>query len=241
MIFHFIGSGNENDPYIDFYLAHEIPAQGNERFPSLRYCPAMSGHEPDYQCPYCAEGGYKLKERMIMWLWVYDILHTQLRDGETLPTVTFQGRNLYRRAINAPRLWDTSAWAQSPFDEIVYQHSTMGNLRNDRFGLWTTGQGLERRYQLRNLNMNEAINPELLAQAEKECAPVLAHLKKTLEQPETVSRSASASPAQSQLNAAPQPYNPGPAPAYAPGAPAAAAIPEGVFDISALKADKPQF
>lgn len=178
---HFLSTGDDNDPYIEVYLAHEIPATEQGGYPMRRYCPVESGHDPGYDCEYCkGSETYKLKERMIMWFWVYDILHVQLRNPEEqLPIVEYQGRNYYRREVNRPLMWEDSAWRESPLDEIIFMGAQFGNLRNKQMILSRKGDGFQTRYKFYPNYESEPFNASLLTENPQ---PVIEYLHSTIQE-----------------------------------------------------------
>lgn len=147
VFFYFMSTGEDDDPYMEVFWSHEIPAQQQGRFSTYKYCPVQSEHNTDYKCAYC-DGTYKLKKRMMIWMYVVEILQTQLREGEQLPTVNWRGRNYFKREVNEVRLWDTSAWRESPLDDIINLASQIGNLHAFMFELHAVGEGLQRRYKV---------------------------------------------------------------------------------------------
>jgi hypothetical protein len=44
---------------------------------------------------------------MAMWFWVYDIMHSTLKNGENFPPVKYNNKMYYQRSVNGPKLWDT--------------------------------------------------------------------------------------------------------------------------------------
>ena len=211
VICHFICTGGENDPYFDTYVAHEKPASGEGKWPTQTYCPVESGHDGNYDCPGCREG-LKTKDRMIMWFWVYDILHAVLKQGESLPQIMYMNKPYFRREVNGPRIWDTSAWRESPLDDIIMLGNQLGNLQAMRMNLMSTGTGLTKRFKIYGEPNTGSIDPACLAAAQETIRPVVEVLRERLITVATVQNPA--------MQAQPVPTNGQPIQPYIPGGPA---------------------
>lgn len=195
VIAHFLCTGKDGDPYFDTYVAHEIPASGQGKYPTARYCPVQSGHDENYPCHGCKEV-LKTKDRMIMWFWVYNVLHSVLKPNETFPQVLFNNKPYFNREINAPRVWDTSAWRESPLDDIMMLGAQLGSLHNTRVNLVTTGRSTSKRFKLYMEPNTPAIDEELYGQAIAQIRPVIEVLQDQLTpMPETVAQPTQMQPA----------------------------------------------
>lgn len=236
---HFIGTGNDDDPYIEVFLAHELPPRGEQQWPTPTYCPVLSQHDESYPCPNCG-GGYKTKERMRMWFYVYTILHKTLREGEQLQAVNFGGQTYYKRDVNRPLVWDNSAWRESILDEVIFQYSTLGNLRNTQFTLRATGEGKDRRYKLTPVSNTGQFDDNLLNDFRNDVKPIrellLAEIKpvEVVHRPESgvveefnpVAAAPTFAPAGSAPQTDPALLASAPPPDFNPGQPAAPAAPQ---------------
>ena len=179
VIAHFLCTGGDNDPLFETYVSHEYPATGQGKYSTLKYCPVESGHDENYDCQGCRDN-IKTKDRMIMWFWVYDILHTSLKQGENFPTVMWNNKQYFRREINGPKVWDTSAWRESPLDDILMLGAQLGNLQATRINLMSTGSGLTKRFKLYMEPGTSSIDPTCIATAQDTIRPVIDILKEQL-------------------------------------------------------------
>jgi len=213
VFFYFMSTGEDQDPFMDVFWSHEIPAQQQGGWPTLKYCPAESGIDHSYQCQHCL-AGIKVKKRMMVWMYVQEVLHTILRQGENLPTVNYMGRNYFRREINDVRLWDTSAWRESPLDDILFLGQQTGNLHAQQFTLHVSGERLDRRYKIYVQQGSQGFPRELFEGSKPKCKPVLEILREQIAQVATEER-----PAAANVAASPEPVTQ----AYTP--PSAAAPP----------------
>lgn len=189
--FHFIGTGHDDDPYMEVFLAHELPPSGDSQWPVAKYCPVLSQHDLDYPCPNCVERSgvsYKTKERMRMWFYVYNILHKTQRDGEALQVVQFGGQNYFNRVVNRPLVWDNSAWRESPLDSIIFEYNSLGNLRNSQFTMRATGDNKDRRYRLTQTANSTPFDPNLLNEHADLVKPIREMLLAEIKPVETVVR-----------------------------------------------------
>lgn len=217
---HLLSSGEDNDPWFEVYYAHEIPARTQGGYASYVYCPVEShvegeddGHDPDYPCPYCELDGYKLKKRMIMGWYVWDILHEKLAEGQKWPTVTHMGRNYYQQEVNAGRIWETSAWKDSCLDDLIFLGAQMGDMRTLLMNLLATGEGLSRRYKVHSVPNTDPLDQESYDEAVgqlKTCLDILYDQLKPVQQEvaeevveETAEVEEVAAPAQPGRRAAP--------------------------------------
>ncbi len=147
LFFAFLWTGEEGDEWFEFYGAHEIPPTGNQQFASKRFCPVLTRWS-ETPCRYCAQD-FKSKEMMRMGLYVFDLLRRNPpREGAPIQTVvSYKGESYYRDPVNAYREWDTSAWSESPFKDILW-HAEAGNIQTSVFELQVTGAQLKRRYKI---------------------------------------------------------------------------------------------
>lgn len=225
---HFIGSGNDDDPYMEVFIAHELPADQPGGYPKLKYCPNLSNHDSAYECEYC-DAGLKTKERMNIWFYVYQVLHSvqpETKTGEKidLPRVDFAGKTYWKRDVNRPLLWEASAWRESPLGDIIFQYGQLGDLRARVMTIRATGNGLERRYKIDPLFDSGPFDPNVLNNLPDDQKPtnVRADLLDDLKPVETVENPNNA-PAQPFVFGS-QPAAPMPAPI--PPAPVPQAVPE---------------
>lgn len=213
VIAHFLATGQDDDPYFETYVAHEQPAKGEGKWPTLIYCPVESGHDENYDCQGCRDN-LKTKDRMAMWFWVYSVLHSQLKANESFPQVTWNNKMYFNREINGPRLWDTSAWQESPIDDIIMLGNQLGNLQAMRMNLVTTGSGLKKRYKIYTEPNTGSIDEENLAAAQETIVPIIDILMGRLsKEPVQQNPQASSAPAGEvkpyQPANKPKPYVPG--------------------------------
>jgi len=215
VIAHFLCTGGENDPYFDTYVSHEYPAKVQGGYNTLKYCPVESGHDENYDCQGCKDGA-KTKDRMAMWFWVYDILHANLKAGESFPAVTWNNKSYFRREVNGPKCWDTSAWRESPLDDIIMLGAQLGNLQKTRINLLRTGSGMQTRFKLYMEPGSPALDDAIRDQGLAMIRPVYEVLREQLTGVAT-----QANPAAQEMPSNVLPYTPatGPAPAYTPAAP----------------------
>lgn len=181
VFYHFMSTGEDNDPYFEVYFAHELPPAKEGAFSTLKYCPVESGHDENYPCKYCA-AGIKTKKRMAMWLHVSDHLHAAPVQGLQLETIQYNGRNYFLRRINEPRIWETSAWRESCLTDIIFQGASMGNLHNAQFQLITTGDGRDRRYKVVALFNSPPFDRATYEADKPKCTPVIPWLMESIKE-----------------------------------------------------------
>ncbi len=147
LFFAFLWTGEEGDEWFEFYGAHEIPPTGNQQYSSKRFCPVLTRWS-ETPCRYCGHD-FKSKEMMRMGLYVFDLLRRNPpKEGAPAQAiVTYKGEQFYRDPVNAYREWDTSAWSESPFKDILW-HAEVGNIQSNVFELQVTGAMLKRRYKI---------------------------------------------------------------------------------------------
>jgi len=194
-IVHFICTGGEGDPYFDTYVAHEYPASGQGKYSTLKYCPVESGHDENYPCEGCREG-IKTKDRMIMWFHVYNILHANLKGTESFPQVSWSNKVYFNREVNAPKVWDTSAWRESAIDDILMLGAQLGSLHKTRINLVCSGEGLSKRFKLYMEPGSEPFDPETYEADKQLIRPVVEVLRDqlvtvpTVQNPQAMSQAA---------------------------------------------------
>ncbi len=232
VIAHALFTGQDDDPYFDTYVAHEQPATGQGQYPKLIYCPVESQHDENYDCQYCKEG-LKTKDRMIMWFWVYDVLHSILKQDENFPKIMWNNKTYYRREINGPKLWDQSAWRESPLDDIMMLGAQLGNIQATRVNLLCTGEGLTRRYKFYMEPGSEGLDEATRDQGTAMIRPVVYVLAERLTGVATQANPNTAEAEEGDAEEVPayQPSKPAAAipayqPATKPAAPAAKAAPK---------------
>lgn len=188
---HFLSSGEDDDPFMEVYYAHEIPPQAAGGFGTFKYCPVESGHDDNYACAYCAQDGFKLKKRMMIYFHVQRILHISVKDGVQLPTMDYMGRTYYVRDMNRALLWETSAWNESPLNDILFLAMSMTgpdgrtSLRQQQIILVATGDNLVRRYKIYPYQGTAPLPDELVAKAKQTVKPVIQLLRESLATPAT--------------------------------------------------------
>ena len=237
---HFMWTGLEGDPNWEEYLAHEYPAPpGSNKYTTYRTCPVESGFDVNYDCEGCKEG-VKLKKRMAMWLYISNILTKRApAQGETLPVVQYMGSTYYNREVNGVRLWDTSAWKDSPLDTILYIGETLINagqtMHYAQFTLNVHGEGRDRRFKVIQVPGGIPLDGNIYTREKPNCEPIRDWLMMQLKPSELVAApSATFAPAAAFAAppAAPQAPQAPPAPvvvtpvaAFVPPAPAVAPAP----------------
>lgn len=177
----FVGTGDDGDEWITAYRAHAVDriSQSGQRFTNYVYCPQDSGNM-DLECPLCLHGYDTYKDRMVMWFWVRQILHTQRKQDENYPQVDYQGQTYYQEEIDDFRLWENSAWAQSPWDTIMFLYNNYKNKLHG-FGavlMRTGGGGLDTKYSLHSIPETEGISQERYEEAKGRLERIPAWLAK---------------------------------------------------------------
>ena len=133
-------AGEAQDPFLELYWAHEMPSPQPGGFPKYFCCPVQNEFEPNARCQHCIDGA-KLKRRMTMWWYVDQILHSFLKQGEQYPLVQYQGKPYYQQIVNDFRLWNASAWRESPWHDIEILVGQIGSLRNMAVQMTAGGEG----------------------------------------------------------------------------------------------------
>lgn len=181
---YFPGSGDDGDPYFETYVAHEIPPESADKNRQYWYCPALSDHPvpAGYQCKWCGVPKIKTKRRMYMWFYVQAIMHKTLLQGENFPQVNYKGINFFQEEVNDFKRWDTSAWDESPFEDIVMIKMQFGALNTQRTLLSVVGSQLKRRYKMAGEPNTPALPDAYQAKAKEDCQPIMAILQSKLQQ-----------------------------------------------------------
>lgn len=181
-LLYFVGSGDNGDPFFETYMAHEVPPSTPEKRVEYRYCPVLSEHPipQGYQCQWCGSK-VKSKRRMGMWFYVQTILHSSLLQGENFPQFDYKGVRYYREDINDFKRWDTSAWDESPLEDIFMVHMQFGSLRTQRCMLVVTGANLKRRYKIAGEPNTPALPDAYIQKAQEECEPIMSVLQGKLQ------------------------------------------------------------
>lgn len=230
VFFHFLSSGEDDDPYMEVFESHELPAQKEGGFGTLKFCPKSLVATSDLPCPLCDQD-IKKKDRMMLWFWVTEILRTQLKQGEQLETVFYSGRNYFKQPVNGLRIWDASAWRESPLADIIFLGEQLGNLRASQMNLVSTGSGMDRRYKIHVVPNSGALPEEILVQIKQDilAKPIVEVLREQLLGTETVRRPEPVSVTSSA---------PGTVKAYTPGAPVALSVPTSTYQPATVAATK---
>lgn len=195
-------SGQEGDPYLEYYLGHAYPEIGKNggQFTRIVYCPVESGHDENFDCQGC-KNGVKTKDRFAMWLWVDRILYNSLLPAtakvaaEAYPPEQYSDGNRYfTQQVQAVRYWDTSAWDESCLVDIQKLAHDLGDLRQMRVLIKSVNTGLAKRYKFYPERVG-ALSPmpaELYAQCLTEIKPVLEVLMDSIKTVATVDAPAQA-------------------------------------------------
>lgn len=183
MIFQFAGNGDENGRLLAVYRSHIIPQRGKNGKPynAQRYCPIKSGE--NMECPFCAQGMDDIKERMSMWFYVHHILHAQMPAEKHFPQVEYAGRYYFDEEVMGWRRWDSSAWRESPWNDIVNLAQMYQGLHNFTAQMQVTGEGLSRRFKIYPIPNSPALPPELYQQALDTLETIPEYLHKQLTSP----------------------------------------------------------
>ena len=179
---HFVGDGNEGDKWFEIYLAHQVDDPAS-KFGKRVYCPKLSKIDPDFPCQVCEkQPEAPIKRRMIVWFYVHNIKTFSRPEGVPFEKVTWGGQEYSQYTLDKPMIWDTSAWRESPLQEIIFTGQQIGDLTSKRFLLRATGKELERRYKISidQAADNGPLDPEKLKAARESCTPVIEILSKQL-------------------------------------------------------------
>lgn len=212
VIFQFVANGDEGDKFIKTYRSHilESFSKTNQRINIPRYCAVSSAEEGDISCQYCEIGHNDIKERMSIWMYVHNILHTTLPNQERpLPQITYENRVYFNEEINGFKIWHTSAWRESCWSDIVKLSEIYKGLHNFTGQLVVTGEGMQRRFKLYAIPNSPSLDPTVYERANTECEPILQLLKNALASPVATSpREASASQTVAQGAQEIRPFSP---------------------------------
>jgi len=180
-------AGEADDPFLELYWAHEVPSPQPGGFAKNVCCPVQNEFEPNARCQHCIDGA-KLKRRMTMWWYVDQILHSFLKQGEQYPLVQYQGKPYYQQIVNDFRLWNASAWRESPWHDIEILVGQIGSLRNMAVQMTAGGEGKDRRYKIHVVPNTPALGEEIVKAAFEKCRPVMDILSQQWEQVPTEQR-----------------------------------------------------
>ena len=180
IIFQFTSSGNDGDQFVKLYRAHEfdIVTRSGRTGSTFRYCPVQNGEEAE--CPYCAQGNTTLKERMSIWMYVMNIMHTTMPPEKSYPQVNYQGRLYFNEEVNAFKIWHASAWRDSPWNDILNIAEMYKGLHGFTAQMAVVGKELQRRYKIYALPNSTQVTPELYERAKAECASIPQLLKEQM-------------------------------------------------------------
>jgi hypothetical protein len=170
VFFNNLWTGEDGDPMFESYISHEYPAQRAGQWSQQKLCPVQSGFDVNYDCPGCRDD-VKFKRRMAMWFYVTDILYAAPRENEQLPTTNYNGQIYFHRSVNGFRLWDTSAWKESPHDTFM-ENAHQGYLLPYTWHMHSSGANKDRRYKANMMPNTPGTTPELIAKARAECVPI---------------------------------------------------------------------
>ncbi len=158
VFFAFVWTGEDGDEWFEYYGAHEVPPGPNQNFASRVFCPVLTrwSSEP---CRYCGQD-LNTKEMMRIGMYVFSILRKNPpKAGQVPPLVNYQGQQYYAETVNDYRVWDTSAWNESPFKDIIW-HANAGQIQAQQFELAATGSKLARRYKIHPLQGSPMPQPD---------------------------------------------------------------------------------
>lgn len=205
-------SGQEGDPYLEYYLGHAYPEVGKNggQFTRIVYCPVESGHDENFDCQGCKEG-VKTKGRFAMWFWVDRILYNSLVQhsatrqdcdlsanrpcnkahqwAENFPSEEYSDGNRYFvEQVQAVRYWDTSAWDESCLVDIQKLAHDLGDLRQMKVLIKSVNTGLAKRYKFypERVGALSPMEPALYDQCLTEIKPVLEVLMDSIKTVATV-------------------------------------------------------
>lgn len=193
VIFYFASNGNDGDQLIKVYRSHITPGIGKNggRFSEAHYCPVQSG-EAGVECPKCAAGHANVKERMSIWMYVIDMLHSIMPKDKNYPHVLVDGVPFFREEVNTWKIWHTSAWKDSPWGTINKLFELHGGLHKFVAQMETIGDSVDRRYPVYAIPESPAMPPDLYAQAKEVCTPIPQILKGQIGSPVAVNPVAAA-------------------------------------------------
>lgn len=179
VLFHYPWTGRDGDPFLETFLAHDWPASPGRQYGDLKFCPVESGYDVNFDCLGCREG-IRTKPRFAQWMYVYNILHKQAPKDETLPMVEWKGSPYFNRTVNALRFWESSAWKDSPLNEIMYNVKTLlesGKTAQDvMWVLRAVGDSLDRRYKVAPEIGSGPMAPDIIEAIRPQLQPVFERL-----------------------------------------------------------------
>lgn len=225
VIFQFCSSGDDGDKLIKAYRAHSFDVLGKNGRPrqETRYCPIRSG-DTDLPCTHCKAGHATIKERFTVWLYVHNILHAAMPQDKQFPQVQYEGRYFFNEEVNGFKIWDTSAWRESPWMDIVKLSEIYKGLHNFTAQMTVVGEQLTRRFKLYAIPNSAMLTPEVYERAKTECQSILDRLRAEIAQAVAVNPNVQATANPPSLGSVFQ-YVPMAAPAPVPFAPPGASIP----------------
>jgi len=180
-------AGEADDPFLELYWAHEVPSAQPGGYAKNVCCPVQNEFEPNARCQHCIDGA-KLKRRMTMWWYVDQILHSFLKQGEQYPLVQYQGKPYYQQIVNDFRLWNASAWRESPWHDIEILVGQIGSLRNMAVQMTVAGESKDKRHKIHVVPNTPALGEDIVKAAFEKCRPVMDILSQQWEQVPTEQR-----------------------------------------------------
>jgi len=181
VIFQFASDGSDGRKFLNLYRSHAIDriAKNGRPYAEFRYCPVQSG-EAGLECPLCIQGVAATKQRLSLWLYVQNILHTTLPQGKTFPQTQYEEQVYFNEEVNDFKLWHTSGWKESPFSDIRQNGTNYKGLHNFTAHLLVVGTGLDKRYKIYAIPNSPFLPPELYAKANAECESIMDILHKQI-------------------------------------------------------------
>ena len=223
----FFASNDGTDDLIKHYWSHAYDGRTKSGRPMdiLRYCPVKDGL--DVPCPSCVAGNTKLKERMSMWLWVTNILRAQMPKDKQLPQVQYNNQYYFNEEVNDWRIWNTSAWRESPWNDIVKMEGLYKGLHNFTGTIDCIGREMTKRFKFYPIPNSASLPPELYERAKQECQKITERVMLEVNQPVAVNPQAQQPPTigNALLGFATANQNPQVTPAPVPFVPPGASIP----------------
>lgn len=176
VIFQFVANGDDGDRFIKAYRSHMVPTintKTGQKMNVPRYCPVQSNDEQIHTCAHCdAAEPTGIKERMSIWMYVYNILHTQMPQDKSFPQVNHEGRFYFNEEVNGFRVWHTSAWRESPWSDICKLFELYHGLHNFTAQLAAVGEMMARRYKVYPIPQSAPLSAEIYERAKTECQPL---------------------------------------------------------------------